>query len=361
MMRKRYSIILLCAAVMFVACKKPPIEPLGEGNSPIYTLNALIDEEEVELNVGLEAVTMNHGLSNKNGILTYYGEIESVLKDEKIRIDIIRHELPNRPGERTKVFNSYSIPYLVHEPALIRFDFGGVGNEEQYVEIPDESGIFYSQTNELMLEEFGVLPVNLRFNRPDTPIEDVSFNVKYGFRDSDLNSAFEAKGNDESGILVIDSEEDFAQHQWFVDGVLVGEESTYEGEISDQVHHIRHVVRDTYGNSSESENLVRFKEGKHFWNMNINYDPHFDFNDHNYGRVIVSMYKNGEWFRSDNTMTNEAMNFEVDSLAYIPAEFDDQIPLLAFKYNFDAVLHNENKSDSLVLSNANGTFSVGLE
>ena len=73
-------------AVVMTACKKTPIPELSEGNDPIYTLKGQVDGEGIDYNVGLETVVMNKGVIEEDGLISYYGEMESANDNEKIRL-----------------------------------------------------------------------------------------------------------------------------------------------------------------------------------------------------------------------------------------------------------------------------------
>ena len=353
-MKKMNWIYVLAIIAVTVGCKKEPIPTLPEGNDPVYTLKGQADGENIDFIVGIGTVTMRQGVSQMNGVLTYYGEIESVIDNEIIRVDVIRPETP-RTGGGIKIFQNNQIPFMVHELGKVVFDFGGVGNESNNLQIWDpELGNFIANDKK-DIKEFGYVEYKTRFD--DFGAEH-TFEVKHGFIDNNIQSGYEVEGLQDT--IVITPIGDAMFHQWFIDDVLVGEDNVYTGYISDGIHAIKHKATDAEGNEAYSTGLVRFKWGKKFWNMKVNYQPEYTFEPYNYGRVVVSMLKNGEWYSSDYAYSNKEQSLSVDSISFVENNFGN-LPTVAFNLAFDAVLMNENLTDSLVLSNVNGRFMVGLD
>jgi hypothetical protein len=149
-------------------------------------------------------------------------------------------------------------------------------------------------------------------------------------------------------------------HEWYIDGLLVGTEANYDGPIRTGKHRINHRVMDANSNQSETNRLVRFNGGKQIWALKIKFKEEYPFETYNYGRLIVSMYKDGEWYTSDHSVGNKNQTAKIENVEMVTLE-QGQLPLVAFNIDFDAVLLNDTKSDSLSLSNMAGKFVVGLE
>lgn len=350
----RFGLVMVAVVMSSYACKKQPLPNLPQGNSPIYTLSGLVGTDSINMRVGMETVTINHGFSEENGVSTYYGEMDYAAENEKFRIDIIRNEKTQGDGG-VSVFKEGEIPFLVHQKGRFKFDFGGVGNQNNYLLLQDKNGNFVN-TDELEINEFGIYEVRAKFSDLGNDVFD--FEVKHGYEERELNSMYLAQGSDDT--IVLESIFESNYHEWYIDGLLVGTDTRYEGGISDGVHRIRHRVIDGFGNESSSKSLVRFKGGKEFWDMKINYVTEPTFETYNFGRVIISMFKNGKWYTSTQAVSNQTKTFNVSDINFIPNE-GGQHGLTAFRFNFNAVLYNQNASDSLVLSNLSGEFIVGTE
>jgi len=109
-----WKIVVMVTVAVLASCKKEPLPDLPEGNSPIYTLNGNVNSDSVDLSVGLDGTKLNYGLSEENGLITHFGEIDAPNKNEKFRIEFIQQERPETANE-TRVFNDFTVPYLVHE------------------------------------------------------------------------------------------------------------------------------------------------------------------------------------------------------------------------------------------------------
>ena len=354
-MNVRYIIVLLAVVVM-TACKKTPIPVLSEGNDPIYTLKGQVDGEDIDYNVGLETVVMNRGVIEEDGLISYYGEMESVADNEKIRVEFIQLETPQAAGQ-IEVFNSMDVPFMVHEPTKVIFDFGDFGGgEDEFFRIKNPQGQWVEpSTHELF--EFKYDIIEARFGEQLNK-EYLNFTIKYGFENRELNSGFESFGGEDSIHLI--SDETFPMHEWYIDGLLVGTDANYDGPISTGKHRINHRVMDANSNQSETNSLVRFNGGKQIWELKIQYKEEYPFETYNYGRLIVSMYKNGEWYTSDHSISNKSQSATIENVERVTLE-QGQLPLVAFDIDFNAILLNETGTDSLSLSNMDGKFVVGLE
>ncbi|NOQ71567.1 MAG: hypothetical protein GQ574_06180 [Crocinitomix sp.] len=354
-MKVRY-IILIFVGFALTACNKTPIPELPEGNDPIYTLKGQIDGVEIDYSVGLESVVLNRGVKNESGLVSYYGEMESVTNNEKIRVEFIQLETPLAAG-RTEVFNGLTVPFMVHEPTKISFDFGAFGGgQDGFFTFEPEGGPEVKNSGEHELDEFGYLHFKGRFR--DVGLQQYNFTIKNGFENSELVSMFGSFGGEDS--IHLNSEGEYPFNEWYIDGLLVGTDKNYDGPISTGIHRINHRVMDINSNQSETDRLVRFNGGKQIWEMKIVYKEEYPFETYNYGRVIVSMFKNGEWYSSDRAVGNKGSNAKIENVELVSLG-QGELPLVAFDIDFDAMLLNDSMSDSLSLSNMGGKFVVGLE
>ena len=156
-------IIMILVGIVLTACNKTPIPELPEGNDPIYTLTGQVDGEDLDYSVGLESVVMNRGVINESGLLSYYGEMESVTNNEKIRVEFIQLEKPQSSAQM-EVFNNSTIPFMVHNLTKVRFEFGGFGGgQNQNFEIMDSEGEWVKPGGAHVLEEYGYLKKSARF------------------------------------------------------------------------------------------------------------------------------------------------------------------------------------------------------
>lgn len=352
-MKQLISAISLILAILLVACEKEPYPELPLGNDPIYSVKGLINSDSLNLTVGLENVEIKSGTSNKNGLTTYYGEMSNAVKDEKFRLEFIQLE-KERTNEGYNVFESEKLSLLVHENAKMIFDFGGVGNQKNNFSLEDKNGNFVN-TDIMNLTEFGLIEGRAMFTDYGSEVFDFSF--MHGFENKELISNFSVQGA--NNILLVQALDEFEVNEWYINDLLVGTGTFYSGEIEDGIYQITHRIVDAVGNESNTSRIVRFKGGKDFWEMTTNYAPEETFETYNYGRVVVSMYKNGEWFTSEFTPDNKMVDFNLNGIQIIQNQLSGK-PFVAFNFNFSCKLENQDKSAELNLSNLTGKFLVGL-
>ncbi len=354
-----WKIVVMVTVAVLASCKKEPLPDLPEGNSPIYTLNGNVNSDSVDLSVGLDGTKLNYGLSEENGLITHFGEIDAPNKNEKFRIEFIQQERPETANE-TRVFNDFTVPYLVHEQVSATLDFGGVGNQTSYVSISKSDSIPFLTTNAIELKEYGLIPIRVRFSDHNTPERVYRFTINYGYAPQNLNPSFTSESGNKMLYLTADGEA--MAHKWYLNDVLVNETNMCTWTLEDGIHCIVHSVEDEYGNIAEETEIMRFKGGKEFWRMDVKYEDKA-LTPQRFGNVIVSMYKNGEWYTSKEAVSNiHDSFFSVDSIRSVSEETLPNDPvLLAYKFKLGAVLYNTSQTDSLVLDNVEGTFAAGLK
>lgn len=352
-MKNSYLLSISLFTLLAFSCKKDPLPILPEGNKPIYTLSGMVDEDSLDFKVGLETVVLNRGFEDVFGVLSYYGEIESVRDNEKIRIEILRQEAP-LIGSSIEIFKSNQVPLFVHEKGTVVFDFGGVGNQRNNFQIQDAKG-YYVNIRELSLSKFGIHTINAKLDDYGQTV--FQFQVKHGYEDRQLFSGYHVQGS--ATQILLNATHPSSSHEWYINNQLVGTDSIYVGNVQDGVHEIIHRVFDAYGNVSSTSGLVRFKGGKDFWDMKVNYSPVDTFEPYNYGRMIISYYKNDRWYSSAFGLSNKGKNVNVAGVSLITDEATNE-PLVAFDLTFDAQLFTEDFSDSLMLTGMTGKFLIGL-
>ena len=149
MKKHDYSYFSLLLILLFFACTKEPLPVLPEGNNPIYTLKGMMGDDSLHLDVGMETVVLNHGVEDEFGVLSYFSEMESVRDNEKLKIEIVRQELP-RNGGTFEIFKANQVPFLVHEKGTVLFDFGGVGNQLNTFQIQNSKFQFFFKKNNII-------------------------------------------------------------------------------------------------------------------------------------------------------------------------------------------------------------------
>lgn len=352
-LRLNWGWCMVFSSLILIACKKEALPDLGESNEPIYNLSGSIDGESLDLQLGKGDAAVTYGLSEENGMPTFYGLIESESKNQKIKFEIIQNE-KSKNGDNYAVFNADEIPFLVHEKGRVQFDFGGVGNQNNFLFLQDRNGNFI-KTDILEMKEFGNVELSVIFY--DYGNHAFKFMMQHGYHQEKLVARFTV--NSDQNTIELFSEQENYSNEWYLNDVLVGTDQNYAGSLEDGIHVIKHIVRDQDGNKAEAFGLVRFKGGKNFWTMDMNYLPEYEFESYNFGRMMVSVFQNDEWYSTNLAASNKSNNMKVSNVKFIPNSEKNK-PLIGFDLDFSAYLANSTKTDSVYIENMTGRFCLGL-
>lgn len=354
MTNKTIGIWALCTIVFLLGCKKETLPDLGESNAPIYHLKGSLNGDDFVFDMEKSDISVNYGVEEINGMTAHFGSMEATNSGEKIKISVLANE-KRVINNNFNVFQDQNIPFLIHEKGRVQFDFGGIGNQNNYMYLQDKNGNFV-KTDVLEIPQFGKININAVFY--DFGNNTFEFAINHGFQQHLLLAEFQVSG--EGDTLKLSPIQDNYIDEWYVDDILVGTKALYKGHIEDGIHVIKHIVMDKDGNSAEAYNLVRYKGGKNFWTMKMNYLPTYEFEPYNFGRPIVSVYKNNEWYSTDLSTSNKTNSMSVTKINVIPNEIENK-PLVGFDLEFSAYLANANATDSIFVENMEGRFYLGLK
>ncbi len=344
-------IIVLMVILALSSCKKDPLPVLPEQNDPYYTIKGLMNNDSIDYSVGLENVSIIHGITELNGVDSYYGELYAPNDDFKFRIEIIKPEITNNASGFNPLQDG-EYDYLYHNSGCVLFKFGLIADQINYFLVKDEMDQFVIM-DQIDFEEFGIYEKTVKFTDITSGQDIFKVPVKYGFEDEDLVSGFSSYGNMDTVIITPNVE--YGEHKWFIDGDLVGEEMIYSGHMADGVHEVRHVIKDEFGNEQEDQTLIRFRAGEFYWQMTYNYCSPLNV-PNNYCHIKLTVEHNNQTYCSTKAMNEE---FEMEDLFYV-ANQNNEIIWAIYDFELDATLVDENWGDSLSLSEIKGTFNIGL-
>lgn len=348
-MRRICEIAIL--ALVLVACKKEPLPDLPDETGPYYSIQGNIDSEPLDLNVGQEGIIIDYGVSELNGVDTYFGQISSPANDIEVKIEFVRPEL-QVSSSGIQAFDLDNMGFLVHETGCLDVDFGSNLQQMNYMLVKDENGDFEPVQN-LTFDQYGVFDKTFKF----TDVSQNSFiiPVSYGFEPNELKADFQVTGN---GMNVIFAPtETSGSHQWIINGNLVSNSPEYIGQFQIGVFVVQHIVTDVYQNSASYTSLMRISDFVYDWKMSFTpCTPGIS----NYGKVVVQVTKDGQVYRSDLSQQNTWKPFSIENeeLVY-DSEFEGHNAV--FDFAFDAVVVNDSQTDSLSLNGMTGRFNVGLK
>ena len=349
MMKRIWGVAIL--TLVLVACKKEPLPELPEDSGPYYSIKGGMDSEQIDLNVGQEGIKIDFGVSDINGIESYFGQISSPASDIEVKIEFVRPEI-RVSSAGIQAFDLNNLGFLVHQTGCMNVDFGANVYQSNFMLVKDEIGNFQPVQN-LTFEQFGVFERTFKFT--DASQNSFKIPIHYGYESTDMSADFQVTGN---GTNVIFAPATMGgTHQWIVNGDLVSNDAQFSDQFDIGVHIVQHIVTDAYQNSSTFTSLMRISDYVLDWKMSLTpCVPDLS----NYGKVVVQVTKNGEVYRSDLSHQNTWKSFTIENeeLVY-NSEFE--VDNAVFDFAFDAVVVNESQTDSLSLTGMTGRFNIGLK
>lgn len=349
---RRVGLIALMSLVM-VACNKKPLPDLPEDNAPYYSISGLMDEDSVNLFVGQEGITFAQGPTVVNGIPGYFGQISSPAENLTFKMIFTK---PERPvgAQGPQVIDQFTLGYLVHEPGCRNFSFSPYLGQANYLLIKDENGNFVPAES-VNFQEYGMYPIVMKFT--DVGQNSFTVPVNYGFEQNQLNPKFIVYGSTDTVSFAATNQD--GSHQWLIDGSMMSTNASFtSGSLADGIHEVEHIITDEYGNQASFQTLIRITDYVLDWQMHIGACG--DVNPSNYGKVIVSVEKDGEEFSTEFVDDNLDNVFSASNVEYVSTDNSGNPTRAVFDFFFDAELKNATQTESLSLGSMTGTFNIGL-
>ncbi|MCH2234608.1 MAG: hypothetical protein MK078_10175 [Crocinitomicaceae bacterium] len=346
----RKIIYLFILGLVIASCTKEPLPELPEGNDPFYTLRGNVGGDEIDLAVGENNVTISQGQEIMNGIETFYGELRAPSSNLVFRVEIIEPEFYT---DNTEIL-SENVEFLHHEEGCLSVDFGSTGGSQMnFLLVENEEGVLVPASF-VPFSEFGTYDINFQF--ADFGVKTFSIPVSYGFDRSSVDAEFSTAGVSDSIILAPSSIE--GTHKWYINDVLVSENSSYIGTINNGIHKVKHEV-DVDGKVKSYTTLVRFRASEFYWQMNLNYCDD-STPKQNFGKVKLSVEKDGVWYYSDSEYALSDEYFSVSNIEYnIDEDFKPERAI--FNIALKSKLYTEDLQSELDLTDLSGRFKIGLK
>jgi len=336
-----------------VGCKKDPLPVLPDSNTPYYAIRGLVNGDSINWVVGVDDATITHGVSEMNGVQTFYGQINSLQDEMAVKVEILRPEI-FFDGTSIGAIESNQLSYLVHKPGSVKFNFGINYSQLNYLLVKNEMNEFVV-VDHVEFEEYGINNVYLKFT--DYGSESFTIPVKYGFEENELVACFNSSGD--GNILYVQPVNAEGSHQWILNGELISQETGFVKEMQNGIFTLTHKITDINFNESEYTTLIRFVDGNFYWQLKYFYIPP-TVASYNYGRVTVSVLKDGIWYSSHFANSNLEHKFDVSNIeTVLDSNFEPMWTM--FDFNFKSVLYNESQSDSLYLPEMIGSMNVALK
>lgn len=350
---KKGLLYIMTFGLLLTACKKEPLPDLPPETGPYYSVSGYINGEFVELNVGQEGILISQGVTDNNGVESYYGQILSPSEDLMIRIEFTRPELV-QGNQGLSVLNEGSIEYLVHEPGCLKPNFGGSTGQLNFLLVKNEYGVFEPLT-EFEFDEYGIHNKTLKF----TDVSQNSFQIpiQYGYDPEMLDPDFQAYGLMDTTYFAANNTS--GSHEWYVDGQLVGTSSSFHDHLATGIHKVEHKIIDQNYNEARHTTLVRVTDFVFDWKMDLSgcSTPNYESN---YGKVTITVQTNGKQYTSDHVAGNTYNGFNVSDIEYV-ANSSGIPSRVVFDLSFHVTLVDDTGTESLSLSDMSGTFNIGLQ
>jgi hypothetical protein len=348
----KYLLLSIFALFVLAGCKKEPLPVLPEENEPYYSVRGLVNTDSINWVVGMNEVEISHGVTEMNGVKSFFGQISSPQDGMALKIEILSPERVYTGTEIAAVTGG-ELDYLVHRTGSVKFNFGMNYEQFNYLLVKDELNN-YVVMDQVPFAQFGIYDVHLKFT--DYGSESFVVPVKFGFENQELHPGFASSGN--GGNLHVTPFTVDGAHQWYMNGTLVSQEASLLVPIQNGIHTICHKIQDEFGNTAEHTTLIRIKDNTFYWQLKYYYVPPVQASSH-YGNVVVSMLKDGVWYTSSNADVNLSSLFTVSDVSTIlNADLEPEWTL--FDFAFGATLYNDNQTNSLYLPHMEGAVSVGL-
>lgn len=351
MMKKLYGILAL--ALLVVSCKKEPLPVLPEETSPYYSIKGNMDNEWINLNVGQEGILISQGVTYKNGVENYYGQIVSPSQDIQVRVEVTRPEAPITPNGLVAIQEG-GLPFLVHEPGCLSPDFDGNLIQPSFLLIKNELGNFVPAT-EIEFQEYGIYDVTMKFT--DVGQNDFTIPVQYGYKPMVLTAEFSTFPWGDSVIFKAINPDGY--HEWYIDGSLINTAVEFNYQLPMGIHKVEHKIRDNNNNQASFTTLVRITDYVFDWHLDL-YGCTQPVTASNFGKVTVSVITNGKEYSSDRSVANLQNYFNVSNVKYV-GNASGAPSRAVFDIAFDATLVDETGTESLSLTGMTGTFNIGLQ
>ncbi len=342
---------IIAIAFLFTACNKTTLPDIPDSNDPVYYLRGEVSGNAFDINVGVSDATIEYGISDMNGIESYYGQITSESEDFDLRLDILRSELPNA-GNSNSVMPAQP-ELMVHKPGAVQFRFGSCYQQADNLLIMNEE-MQFELKNMVEFSEFGLYHITLKFTDYNLKTFDVP--IHYGFEPQLLNPAFISNGTDSVCQLfpVVES----AGNEWYVNDVLVSTDGYCAVAMEDGIHSVKRVAIDAQGNRAEKLTLIRFSQGKYLWQLEYVYsNPELESN---YAKAVISFKKNGIWHKSSIVPSNAGSVLNITDAVVLSTGMTAADLLNHFGIAFDVDVMDESHEHSLSLGGVSGRMAVGL-
>lgn len=350
-MKKLLYILIIGLAV--ASCKKEPLPPLPDDSGPYYSIQGYLDGEFIDLNVGQEGILISQNTKVENGVTYHYGQIISPNEDLLIRIEFATSETPYSAAGYTALEEGPK-DFLIHQPTCKTFNFGLNQNQQNFFLIKNEDNAF-EPVNEASFDQYGIHDITMKFT--DDNNNTFQIPVEYGFGNQKLNPGFQTFPNADS--VIFSAVDQYSTQNWYIDENYVSSEAQFTMPLSTGIHVVEHVVKDANNNEARYKTLVRITDSVLDWQMTTSNCSGSTPIPSNYGNVNIMIQTNGQQYRSSNAIENGNNSFIVNNVDYIGNS--SMTPTRAvFDLTFDAVLINDDLTDSLSLAGISGTFNVGL-
>jgi len=345
---------------VLLSCKKVKSELENqESSSPIYNINGIIDNKDINYMVDDSAVFLTYGTGDINGIKTFYSKIENPLEKSSIKLIFTKPEIihPNISNYNT---SNLSIPFLVHEKQCFNFNFDIFSGNYNLDYFSYFSNNQFIKSSEIEIEEKGIHRIDVRFKGISS--NTYTQTINYGFESKLLSAYFELNNNSNFDKILFTATNTNHNHQWFINGQSVGNNQSF-GELSlkdDGVYKITHIITDDYGNNNEYSILFYSSEYSLAWLLNTKLCNN-STNKSSFENISIEYEKDGELYTSINTKSNKNKSVSLTNIEYFIDDSSNSLISTKFDISFNCDLYNQDLSKKIEFKDIKGTFKYDIK
>ena len=313
-MNFKIIIIAVFTLLLFNSCKKEIVE-IPESNSPVFSVEGTIGEDEVKFVVGDDNSIFTTLTDNYNGINFYKGKL--VNGSDEIELGLFKGDNDISAVNINKLVSQgdFNFAELTSEP-IFEVNKNYFENSSNIKEIKWFVDGIYAGTNLLSIVNPGKYQVCAQINYNNLPSKTVCNEIIVGFN---RNANFELKhtlfeNNQLKSWIEGPSNTTISKIKWFINDILVSENLILNANIESQINSIKAEVEFANGAKRIRTILVdgtqsngSFEDFAIYENLNTNF---WDY------KLKLNLKYKGEDYSSININNDDAI-FNVNSITFL--------------------------------------------
>ncbi len=307
-------IVAVFTLILFNSCKKEIVE-IPESNSPIFTVEGQIGDDQVNFVVGDDNSVFTSAIEKINGIDFYNGIMVNGLTEIELGLFRGDNDIASVDINKLVSFGNFSFAELSYQP-IFEVNKNYFENSSNIKEIKWFVDGIYAGTNSLSIVNPGKYQVCAQINYNNLPVKTVCNEVLVGFTH---NANFELKhtlfeNNQLQAWIECPSNTTISKIKWFINDNLVSENLILNANIEDQINSIKAEIEFANGSKRIRTILVDgTKSNGSFEDFAIYENTNVSLWDY---KLKLNLKYKGEDFSSINSNNDEGI-FKVSSITLL--------------------------------------------